>query len=239
MHFLVYFLHAQKCGGVPKLTKYEMCMEAVFKYYINGSSIEDWRRYWPSHFHGSNPTGLYYTGSCSTVVAEKVVIKMLFSTNFKMKALPRAQRTWGLSSTFQSLNKFKHESWSNFILRISTSKSQPNIGLSIKLVQTYVASEYQPRFNFMTSTKHQQQNEMLNNLQLQNLAWTSTSKSWPKHTCAQSLNNSLALWPNLSIQTCNKLLPTRSLSSTSAIVTTSTSYKLASPHATVTSIKST
>ena len=40
--------------------------------------------------------------------------------------LPRAQRTWGLSSTFQSLNKFKHESWSNFIFRISTKHSLQN-----------------------------------------------------------------------------------------------------------------
>ena len=57
----------------------------------------------------------------------------------------------------------------------STSKSQPNIGLSIKLVQTYVASEYQPRFNFMTSTKHQQkklQLQILPELQLQNLDQT-------------------------------------------------------------------
>ena len=89
----------------------------------------------------------------------------------KPKTLPKAQRTRGLSS----YHKFKHESWSNFILRISTSKSQPNIGLSIKLVQTYVASEYQPRFNFMTSTKHQQkklQLQILPELQLQNLDQT-------------------------------------------------------------------
>ena len=30
--------------------------------------------------------------------------------------------------------------------------------------------------------------------------------------CAPSLNKSLALWPNLSLQICNKLLPTRSYS---------------------------
>ena len=38
--------------------------------------------------------------------------------------------------------------------------------------------------------------------------------------CAQSLNKSLAFWPNLSFKICNKLLPTRSSSSTSATVTT-------------------
>ena len=39
--------------------------------------------------------------------------------------------------------------------------------------------------------------------------------------CAQSLNKSLTLWPNLRFQICNKLLPTWSSSSTSATVTTS------------------
>ena len=52
--------------------------------------------------------------------------------------------------------------------------------------------------------------------------------------CAQSLSKSLAFWPNLSFEICNKLLPTRS---SSAAVTTSTSFELASSHARVTSIK--
>ena len=55
--------------------------------------------------------------------------------------------------------------------------------------------------------------------------------------CAQSLNKSLALWPNLSSQICNKLLPTRSSSSTFTTVTTSTSFELPSSHTRVTSIK--
>ena len=46
--------------------------------------------------------------------------------------------------------------------------------------------------------------------------------------CVQSLNQSLALLPSLSSQICNKLLPTRSSSSTSATVTTSTIFELAS-----------
>ena len=55
--------------------------------------------------------------------------------------------------------------------------------------------------------------------------------------CAQSLNKSLILWPNLRFHICNKLLPTRSSSSTSATIKTSTSFELASSKARVTSIK--
>ena len=55
--------------------------------------------------------------------------------------------------------------------------------------------------------------------------------------CAQSLKKSLVLGPNVSSQICNKLLPTWSSLSTSATVTTSTSFELASSHARVTSIK--
>ena len=54
---------------------------------------------------------------------------------------------------------------------------------------------------------------------------------------AQSLNKSLILWPNLRFHICNKLLPTRSSSSTSATIKTSTSFELASSKARVTSIK--
>ena len=45
---------------------------------------------------------------------------------------------------------------------------------------------------------------------------------------------SLVFWPNLNFEICNKLLPTRS---SSATVTTLTSFELASSHARVTSIK--
>ena len=54
---------------------------------------------------------------------------------------------------------------------------------------------------------------------------------------AESLNKSLALWPNLSSQICNKLLAIQSSSSTLATVTTSTSFELPSSNARVTSIK--
>ena len=78
---------------------------------------------------------------------------------------------------------------------------------------------------------------------------TSAEKNWPNSSfksClnfnfkiltklfAQSLNKHLDFWPNLGFQICNKLLPTRS---SSATVTTSTSFELASSHARVTSIK--
>ena len=55
--------------------------------------------------------------------------------------------------------------------------------------------------------------------------------------CAQSLNKSLALEPNVSSQICNKLLPTLSSASTSTTVTTSTSFELPSSHTRVTSNK--
>ena len=55
--------------------------------------------------------------------------------------------------------------------------------------------------------------------------------------CAQSLNKSLALEPNVSSQICNKLLPTLSSASTSTTVTTSTSFEFPSSHTRVTSIK--
>ena len=93
---------------------------------------------------------------------------------------------------------------------------------------------------------------ILTKIQLHNLYKTSAEKSWPNFRCksclnfnfkiliklcAQSLNKSLALWPNLSFQFCNKLLLTQSSSSTSATITTSTSFENASSNARVTSIK--
>ena len=76
---------------------------------------------------------------------------------------------------------------------------------------------------------------MLNKLQLQNLL--NFKFKILTNPCAKSLNKSLALGPNVSFQICNKLLPTRSSSSTSATVTTSISFELASAHTRITSIK--
>ena len=86
-------------------------------------------------------------------------------------------------------------------------------------------------------------------IQLHNLYKTSAVKYWPNSSfksClnfnfkiltnffAQSLNKHLDFWPNLGFQICNKLVPTQS---SSATVTTSTNFELASSHARVTSIK--
>ena len=97
-------------------------------------------------------------------------------------------------------------------------------------------SESRPRFFFINSSKHQRQNAEQTPASKSCLNFNFKILTKP---CAQSLNRSLAFWPSLSFQICNKLLPTRSSSSTSATVTTSTSFKLASSHARVTSIKST
>ena len=136
------------------------------------------------------------------------------------KTLPKAQRTRGYSSAFQS-NKILHKSWLNSkIQNLSwTSAFRPNFTFKIltkhPLHQTS-AAKYWPNFSFKSSLE----------LQLQTLGQTLCSKS----------EQNLALWPNLSSQICNKL-PTRSSSSTSAKVATSKSFELVSSHARVTSIK--
>ena len=76
---------------------------------------------------------------------------------------------------------------------------------------------------------------MLNKLQFQNLAELQL-QNLDQPLCSKS-EKSLVLGPNVSSQICNKLLPTWSSLSTSATVTTSTSFELASSHARVTSIK--
>ena len=122
--------------------------------------------------------------------------------------------------------------------QVSTSKPNMNnwtslLKLNFKILTTP---------SFRISTK----------IQLHSPYKTSAEKKWPNSCfnsclnfnfkiltkpCAQSWNKSLAFWPNLSFQICNKLLTTRSSSLTSATVTTSTSFELASSHARVTPIK--
>ena len=137
--------------------------------------------------------------------------------------MPKAQRTRGLSS----YNKFKKKSWSSCIFRISTKHQIQNLN------QTS-ASRLNLRFKILIKPSFR----ILTKIQFHNINQTSAAnfkiltKPW-----AQNLNKSLALWPKLSIQICNKLLPIRSLSSTLATVTISTSFYLASSHARVTSIK--
>ena len=105
-------------------------------------------------------------------------------------------------------------------------------------------SEKRTTINIQISRKHQYPDlakpsfRILTKIQLRNLNQTSVANfRILTKPCDQSLNKSLALCPNLSFQICNKLLPTRSSSSTSATATTSTSFELASSHARVTSIK--
>ena len=96
-----------------------------------------------------------------------------------------------------------------------TSKFQPNISImtKLKLKESWLnlASESRPRLNFITTTKHQRQN----NDQI------SASKSC-LNLKTQSLN--LTLWPNFTFQICTKLLSARLSSSTWVTVTTSTSF---------------
>ena len=125
------------------------------------------------------------------------------------KTLPKAQRTQGLSS----YHKFLHKSWSNLNFSILKHRILTKASFRIltwpKIKLRYVnqksAAKYQPNFSF----------KILPELQLQILTKISP----------QNLNKSFALWSNLSYQICNKLLPTRSFSSTSATVTTSTSFE--------------
>ena len=83
------------------------------------------------------------------------------------ETMPNAQRTRGLSSSYQSnlfrsYHKFKNKSWSNFIFRsVSASKSQPNIGLLTKLK---IRNMTKPSFRISTK------------IQLHNLYKTSAAK---------------------------------------------------------------
>ena len=129
--------------------------------------------------------------------------------------------SWQLKHSY---HKIKHKSWLNFFFIISTRHQFQNLD------QTS-ASRLNLEFKILTKPKHQQQNT--DQTPASNLAWTSTFK-FLTEPCTQSLNKSSAFWPNLSFQICNKLLPTRS---SSATVSTSTSFELASSHARVTSIK--
>ena len=142
-----------------------------------------------------------------------------------LKTLPKAQRTRGLNSYYRI--SIKHQ------LQIFNQTSASQLNLKLKSWPN-LASEYWPRFNFVTSTKHQQQNTDQTSASKSRLNFNFKILTKP---CAQSLNKSLTLWPNLRFHICNKLLPTRSSSSTSATIKTSTSFELASSKARVTSIK--
>ena len=122
-----------------------------------------------------------------------------------VKTLPKAQRTRGLSSAYQSnffrsYHKFLHKSWSN-IFRISTKHQLQNLN------QT---SAFRQNLNLKIFTKPSFR--------------ISTKVDQTLKPCAQSLNKNLTSRPNFTFQICTKLLLTRFSSSTWATVTTSTSW---------------
>ena len=138
---------------------------------------------------------------------------------------------------------FLLKSWSNIIWGISTKHQLQNLNRTS-------ASRLNLKFKILSKPSFR----ISTKIQIHDLYKTSATKYWPNSSfrsclnfnfkmltkpCAQSLNKSLAVCPNLSSWICNKLLPTRSSSSTSATVTTSTCFELASAHARVKSIKST
>ena len=96
---------------------------------------------------------------------------------------------------------------------------------------------FRPNFNIKILTKHSLHN--LTKPQQQNTDQTSVSKvslelqlqTLGQTLCSKSEQN-LALWPNFSFQNCIKLSSKRFSSSTSATVTNSTSFELASSQAT-------
>ena len=127
------------------------------------------------------------------VEAESACSKVIsFELMSIIQTLPKAQRTRGLSSSYQSnflrsYHKFEHNSWSNFIFRISTKNQLLN-----QTTASPINLKFNINFNFITSKKHQRQNA----------EQTPASKSCLNfnfkiltNPCAQSLNKSLAIWP--------------------------------------------
>ena len=144
------------------------------------------------------------------------------SFHISNQTLPKAQRTRGLSSSYQSnllrsYHKFKHKSWSN-----SSSESWLSINFSAK--HQYLQISNKLKIKILTKPSFR----ISSKIQLHNLYKTSAAKCWTNSSfkiltnpCAQSLNKRLVLCPNVSSQ-INKLLPTWSSASTSATVKTST-----------------
>ena len=133
-----------------------------------------------------------------------------------METLPKAQRTRGLSSPYQSnffrsYHKFLRKSWSN-IFRISTKHQLQNIN------QT---SAFRQNLNLKILTKPSFRISIKNKLHSHKQA--SAAKKWPNFSfkilpedqiqninqtlkpCPQSLNKYLTLWPNFTFQICSNL----------------------------------
>ena len=141
------------------------------------------------------------------------------------QTLPKAQRTQGLNSFYQSYffrsyHKFLHKSWS-IIFRISTKHQLQSLN-KISAFRQNVNLKILTKPSFTISTK----------IELQNLDLT-------LKPCAQSLNKNLTLRPNFTFQICTKLLSTGFSSSIWALSNTNNLNKteLLSFHARVPSIK--
>ena len=94
------------------------------------------------------------------------------------KTLPKAQRTRGLSS----YHKFKHKSWSNFIFRISTKHLIQNLNQTPAFPQNLsfkILTKPSFRISIQLHNLYKTLAEKTGQFPAANLAWTSTSKSWP------------------------------------------------------------
>ena len=202
--------------------------------------------------HNKDESALSFSTPLYTWLLEYAIVVVFcnplyhFNRETNKETLPKAQRTRGLRSAYQSnllrsYHKFKRNTWSNFIFRISTKQQLQNLD-QISASGPKLKFKILTKPSFIISTK----------IQLHNHCMASAAKYCPNSSfksrlyfnfkiltkpCTRSLNKSLALWPNISFHICNKLLPTRSPLSTTATVTTSTSFELASSRARVTSIK--
>ena len=112
-----------------------------------------------------------YISTDKTLFWENTTCDLSLRNRIQLKTLPKAQRTRGLSSTYQS-NFFR--SYHKF--RISTKYQLQNLNQTSAFRQN-LSLKSQPRLKFTATTKHQQGNT--DQASASNLAWTSTSKSWP------------------------------------------------------------
>ena len=112
-----------------------------------------------------------------------------------VRTLPKAQRTRGLSSAYQSnffrsYLKFLHKSWSKFIFKISTKHQLQNFN------QTS-ASRLNLKFKILSriSTK----------IKLHNLYKTSATKYRPNSSFKFCLNFNFKIWPNVVLKVWTKV----------------------------------
>ena len=117
------------------------------------------------------------------------------------ETLPKAQRTWGLSSAYQSnmfrsYHKFKHKSWSNFIFIISSKWQLQNLN------QT---SAFRLNLNFKILTKPSFRISI--KIKLHNLNQGSAAKYWPNFSfkSCMSFNFKILTKPSFRILTKIKL----------------------------------